>query len=168
MQDKEVLYTNEFMDIVMVNPNYPFLLIKKPGVVIVPYDKEGNVYMLYRERINVGKFYELPRGFVESDEDYKVGALRELLEETGMKSGQAIKLGKIQTDTGLMTNNIEVIALEVENISNYTHYDDSDKTSNLVIGMTKEEISNKILSGDILCSLTLSALVKYLAYIDRV
>lgn len=41
-EQNDILYSNEFLDIKMINPNYPFLMVKKRGVVTVPYGKEGN------------------------------------------------------------------------------------------------------------------------------
>lgn len=159
-----ILYSNEFMDIVMVNPNYPFLQMKKPGVVIVPYDNEGNVYMIKKSRVNVGTYFELPRGFVERAEDFRIGALRELLEETGLHAGRAVRLGNLQTDTGLMNNHIEVIALGVKKTRNHAHYDKADLDSNYVTRLPINAILSKIVSGEIICSLTLSAIIKYIAF----
>lgn len=164
MGKQEVIYSNEFMDIVLINPNYPFLMMKKPGVVVVPYDKEGNIYMIHKERKNIGKYYELPRGFVEIAEDFHIGALRELLEETGMKAKKAIKLGKLQNDTGLMSNNVEVIAMLVTKSENKTHYDDADEEDNIIVQVNRDKIYDLIISGDIICSLSLSALNKFWAF----
>lgn len=40
-KQNDILYSNEFLDIEMINPNYPFLMVKKRGAVTVPYDKKG-------------------------------------------------------------------------------------------------------------------------------
>jgi 8-oxo-dGTP pyrophosphatase MutT (NUDIX family) len=120
---KDMLFSNEFLEIKMINPNYPFLIMKKRGAVTVPYDEEDNIYMLLKNRPNIGTFYELPRGFVEKDEDFLTGALRELLEETGMTAIKHIFLGEIQPDTGIMSNSVKVYSLQVKKRNNnYTHY----------------------------------------------
>lgn len=157
---QDILFSNEFMDIVMINPNYPFLQMKKYGVVTIPYDKNGNIYMLHKSRNNIGKYYELPRGFVEHKEDFQTGALRELLEETGMKAGKITRLSKVQPDTGLLSNNVEIIALEVleKDDNSYSHYDSVDNESNLVVKLNESQINNLLLNNEIICGYTMSAL----------
>lgn len=159
---QEILYSNDFMDIVLINPNYPFLKMKKNGVVAVPYDEDGNIYVLRKNRPNVGIFYELPRGFVETDEDFETGAFRELLEETGMRAVSGRKLGRVQADTGVMATKVEVIAIKVEAIANKVHYDKADKESNAVIKTTVKQLMRAIVEEKIVCGYTMAGLVKYI------
>lgn len=160
---KNILYENNFLEIEMLNPNYPFLNMKKPGVVVVPYDSSGNIYFIYRNRLNIGEYYELPRGFVENEESYMAGAIRELLEETGMKPITSKDLGELQPDTGICKNKIKVISLLLKKTENHIHYDVCDNSENKVIALAKKDIINLTSLNKIICSLTLSALMKYFA-----
>lgn len=164
-KNNEILYSNEFLDIEMINPNYPFLVMKKNGVVVVPYDKEGNIYLLNKNRPNVGQYYEVPRGFVEHKEDYKSGAVRELLEETGLEAKEVTTLGVVQPDTGVMSNSVQMYAMLVEDKEDYfEHYDTSDKELSKVVKVSFNDINNFIMKGQIICSYTLSSLFTFKAH----
>lgn len=160
----KILYSNEFLDIEMINPNYPFLHMKKRGAVVVPYDNKGNIYLLKKNRKNIGTYYEVPRGFVESEESFQVGALRELFEETGMESLKTELLGIVQPDTGVMNNSVKIYAMLVrERKDYYKHYDYSDKEVCNVVKVSLEQISQLILEGRIICSYTLSGICMFKA-----
>lgn len=156
------LYENEFLQIEMINPNYPFLKMKKNGAVIVPYDKEGNVYLLKKYRPNIGEFYELPRGFVENEESFSVGAMRELMEETGMEAIKVNELGIIQPDTGVLANKVKMYAILVEQKDNYyEHFDESDKELSKVYRVSADDITQLIYEGKIVCAYTLGSIFVY-------
>lgn len=56
------------------------------GVVIFAVDDRDRVVLVRQYRYPVGRFvYELPAGLVESGEDPRQAAVRELFEETGLK-----------------------------------------------------------------------------------
>ncbi|WP_434576990.1 NUDIX hydrolase [Thermoanaerobacterium thermosaccharolyticum] len=157
--EKDIIYSNEFLAIKMINPNYPFLIMKKNGAVTVPYDSEGNIYMLHKSRPNIGTYYELPRGFVENDEDFISGAVRELLEETGMECIEHKYLGEIQPDTGIISNKVKAYEMLVDNHKkHYTHYDKADKELVKIKKLTKKDVEKLILDKKIVCGYTLSAL----------
>lgn len=156
-KQNDILYSNEFLDIEMINPNYPFLMVKKRGAVTVPYDKKGNIYMLHKWRPNVGSYYEVPRGFVENDEAFETGALRELLEETGMKATKLDFLGNVQPDTGLMANSVKMYALLVEEEEDFAYYDCFDKELCKVVKVPQSDLNELIVDGKIICSYTLSS-----------
>lgn len=154
----DILYENKFLKIQMINPNYPFLIMKAPGSVIVPYDKDMNVYLLERERINLGHVYELPRGFVDLNELGKMGALRELYEESGMKPVQGANaklLGLLQPDTGVMNNSVTCYCVEVARQEDYYHKD-SDEVNQVhkVIRLSTENITKLLMSHKIADSYT--------------
>lgn len=153
--ENDILYSNQFMNIVMINPNYPFLKMKKNGVVTVPYDSEGNIYILKKFRPHVGLFLELPRGFVEDAEAFESGALRELLEETGMVASKVTCLGDIQADTGIVTQKVKLYAILVDKIDNKEHYDEADNETNKVLRLTLDEFDNELLSGSVVDNYTI-------------
>jgi ADP-ribose pyrophosphatase YjhB (NUDIX family) len=157
----ENLYSNKYLDIVLINPNYPFMKFKQAGVVTLPYDSEGFIYILKKHRPNVGTFYELPRGFVPSTESYEAGALRELLEETGLEALSAKNLGCIQPDTGVLSQSVQFYAINVGKSDKKEHYDAVDMESNGILRVTQSDIDKLIFSGQIVDGYTLSSLYLY-------
>ncbi len=56
----------------------------RPAVCVLPFDKEGNVYLVRQYRYAVGEaLLEAPAGLMEEGETPEQAALRELREETG-------------------------------------------------------------------------------------
>lgn len=160
IENGSVLYENEFLSVILNNPNYPFIKMNKSGAILVPYDKDGNIYFIEKDRPNIGKYYELPRGFVENGEDVKVGALRELLEETGMTTDLIEHLGFIQPDSGIMNNPVPVYQVLVKAKDDYIHYDDADKDNCKILRRDMYHIDKYIDEGKIVCGFTQSALMK--------
>ena len=160
-----ILFENEFLKIEMINPNYPFIHSIKGGAIVVPYDKDGNIYLLYRNRINIGEGYELPRGFIEKGESYEIGALRELKEETGMEVTNVTSLGYLQPDTGITNNKIQIYAVLVEKHKDYSYSDEDGGENYKIKRVDKKNLKKLIANGNIFCGLTLSALQKYDAII---
>lgn len=163
LKKKDILYSNEFLDIELINPNYPFLQMKKNGAVIIPYDKYKNIYLIKKNRYSVGEYFEAPRGFVENSESYEVAAIRELLEETGMKALKIKPLGTVQPDTGVMNNRVKMYAMLVTERENYEHYDYSDKDLCKVVKVSLENINRLISEEKIICSYTLSGICAFKA-----
>lgn len=161
------MYENAFLRINLINPNYPFLHMNKQGAVVVPYDKDGNVYMLKKKRPGVGMFYELPRGFVENKEGFEVGALRELQEETGMESRSSDFLGFVQPDTGIVNNNVAIYKVLVDEREGFEHHDIADGETNKVIKCNMHTVMRAIAERKIVCGFTLSGVIKYIASIKK-
>lgn len=166
LQAGDILYENKFQQIRMINGNYPFTHMKNNGVVILPFDEKGNIYILHKDRPNIGLYYELPRGGLEDGEEYKVGALRELEEETGLKSLETIDLGEIQPDTGLLKHKIKLIGVKVMPKEKYVyiHHDPVDKCDNTIVSLKVDDLLILVNDGEIVDGYTMSAITKYLAY----
>lgn len=165
LKDGDVLYENNFLEIKMINKNYPFLRMKRAGSVIVPFDKDGNVYLLERERVRLGHVYELPRGFVDLNEVSAMAALRELKEESGLtlvNEDDLDFLGHLQPDTGVMDNEVSCYCVEVEPTTDYFHRDtDEEDEVHRVIRVTKKELVDLIKRRKISDSYTLSGLMLF-------
>lgn len=142
----ETMYENPFLQINLINQNYPFIRMNKHGAVVVPFDKKGNVYLLLKSRPDIGKYLELPRGFVENAESFQIGALRELEEETGMKPLKSKQLGWVQPDTGIMNNSVAVFGVLVggTDTKEVQHYDGVDNELNKMYSLDVPEILNLI------------------------
>lgn len=71
------------------------------GATIVPLDKDNNVYMVRQFRAPFQKvLLETPAGKLETGEDPRECAIRELLEETGLRADSVIDLGRMYSSPG--------------------------------------------------------------------
>jgi len=71
------------------------------GAAIVPMDDQGNIYMVRQFRSPFDKvLLEIPAGKLEPNEDPELCAIRELEEETGLKSSHIESLGTIYPSPG--------------------------------------------------------------------
>ena len=75
--------------------NYPRMLVTVDTIVFLKDDTNNTHKILLIQRINnpFHGCYALPGGFVEMDETLKDAAIRELLEETGLKNVELKQLG---------------------------------------------------------------------------
>jgi ADP-ribose pyrophosphatase len=81
---------------------------------------DGKIALLRIHRPALGKdVWEIPRGFIDADEDTAVAACRELEEETGIQSGNEglIPLGWVFPEAGVMDAKIAIFAVKVQQIS---------------------------------------------------
>ncbi len=82
------------------------------GVAILPVLNDSIALIrVYRHAIAEWS-WEIPRGFVESDESFQEGAQRELLEETGMACPipNLVSLGNFRPDAGILNAKVQLVA----------------------------------------------------------
>lgn len=151
----KILFENDFIQIEMVNDNYPFLNYIKGGAVILPYDKEGNIYLMHTKRDKFGYIYELPRGFVEPTESLEEGALRQLKRKTGFEVSEIHDLGYVQSDTGIAKNQVQIFAVRIDEVDDFIFNETTIKK------VDKPTLKSMITDNTIYCNYTLSALMKY-------
>jgi 8-oxo-dGTP diphosphatase len=70
---------------------------------------EVEVVLVHRPRYDD---WSLPKGKLEADERHKQAALREVLEETGLRCGLGVKLARITYDTPLGPKNVKWWAMQ--------------------------------------------------------
>jgi len=82
------------------------------GVAILPII-DGKVGLVKIFRPAIGTYgWEIPHGFVEASESSRDGALRELVEETGIKAVGIKSLGYITPDAGVLAARVELFVAE--------------------------------------------------------
>ena len=92
-------------------------MIRHPGAAaVVPVDAEGNVLLVRQYRYAAsGWLYEVPAGKLDAGEAPEICALREVEEETGVRSGRLTEMGWIWTTPGFTNERIWLyLATELE------------------------------------------------------
>jgi ADP-ribose pyrophosphatase len=135
------------------------------SVVIIPIDQDGTICFVSQYRLGAqGELLELPAGLLEEGEDPKIGAMRELREETGMASSNLQYLGDFYLAPGysdehmfaFLATELFVSALEP----------DADEFINVQKILIKDvyELAKR---GEIKDSKSLAALMLAYSYINR-
>lgn len=133
----------------------------KPGVVVI-CENAGKLLLLKNYRYGIDKeVWEFPRGYKECNEALKECAIRELMEETGVKNNditQIHKIGEMNVNSAFMASTVEIYFIKIntfiiqpqdnENISEY-------------LWVSFLEIKNLIRNHQITDSFTLSALMQF-------
>lgn len=76
------------------------------GVGVAAIDKDGKIYLVRQYRRPIDRdLLEVPAGKLDKGEDHRLGAVRELKEETGLTAGKLIYLSATEPSPGY-TNEI--------------------------------------------------------------
>lgn len=97
------VFSAELMEVKLSNgePGMREIVRHNGGATIVPLDQNNNVYMVRQFRAPFQKvLLETPAGKLEPGEDPRECAIRELLEETGLRAKSVIDLGKMYSSPG--------------------------------------------------------------------
>jgi len=126
-------------------------------VNVVPITKENQIVMVNQYRFGVSKVTsEIPGGLIDSGEDSKSAAMRELAEETGFTGGEWIYLGSVEPNPAFHTNHCHHwLALGVEK-SLEPELDPGEDI--MVESLSFSDLRESILSGKVGHVLALSAL----------
>ena len=86
------------------------LIHQFPGVAVLPILPSGRIVLILNYRHATRSWeLELPRGEIKSQETLEEAAFRELKEETGLVASSVAFLGKMATDTGVLSSVIPVL-----------------------------------------------------------
>lgn len=111
----KVIFENNMLSVSVNKLRHLKLHQKNGGVVIIPTYE--NKYAIIQHSRNGEVLYEFPRGFLDSGETHLTGGERELKEELNLESSNSHLLGQLLTDSGLISDNIQAILCEVDDIS---------------------------------------------------
>ena len=142
-------------------PEY-YVLEYPDWVNVIAITKDGHFVMERQYRHALGcTCFELPCGVIEEGETPQEAAKRELEEETGYGGGEWTKLMELSANPTSMTNlSYSFLATNVEPISE-PHLDATEDLS--VHLLTREEVLNLLRNNEMIQSLMVAPLLKYLS-----
>jgi ADP-ribose pyrophosphatase len=134
--------------------------IKHPGAaVILPITAEGNIIMINQFRPSLNKWLlELPAGTIEHGETALDCAQRELEEETGFSADTFIDLGQVTPLAGFCDEIQHLFVAKNLNKRSRLECDDDEVID--VLDMSLNDLEQRIISGELTDSKTISCLSK--------
>lgn len=94
----------EQMDVLIGNQGwYTYQIVRHPGgAAVLPLHEDDSVTLIRQLRPAADDFLlELPAGRLAPEEDPKLAAARELIEETGLTAGSLVSLGILHSSPGV-------------------------------------------------------------------
>jgi ADP-ribose pyrophosphatase len=145
----------------------PLVLEYGTWVTIVALTKRQEVLLIRQYRHGAGKILlELPGGGVGIDEEPRIAAKRELLEETGYASNNIIEVGRVSPNPASHTNLMYAyLALDVQKIGNQS----LDETEEIEVFPTPlDKVILMVKNGELLQSLHVSSFLFALYHLNRI
>jgi ADP-ribose diphosphatase len=145
----------------------PLVLEYGTWVTIVALTKQQEVLLIRQYRHGAGKILlELPGGGVGIDEEPRIAAKRELLEETGYASNNIIEVGRVSPNPASHTNLMYAyLALDVQKIGNQS----LDETEEIEVFPTPlDKVILMVKNGELLQSLHVSSFLFALYHLNRI
>lgn len=135
-----------------------FFVVENPDWVnVVAITAEGDVVLIEQFRHGVERMIlEIPGGMVDEGEDPKVGAARELIEETGFAPGRLIPIGTSFPNPAIQNNTIHhFLALDCTKTRD-VEFDDHESIATRLVPLS--ELNKLVHNGDITHSLAITAI----------
>lgn len=136
----------------------------KNGAVVTVTECDGKFILLeqYRHALR-GTQVAFPRGFGELGLSSRENAVKEIEEETGGKTVEAVYIGSIVSDSGYSTAAVDVYYCKIKDPITRKGYEGIKK----LFRYTPEELSEKIRKGEITDGFTLAAFELYREYSSK-
>lgn len=136
---------------------YSYMALQNSTVFVVACDPEGKILIQSVFRYPLRKrFWEIPAGYVNPNEEPLKAAKRELLEEAGLVSDEWISLGLIYQITG--TGNVPLEAFWAKNVTKAADATDKDEDIENRVFKSLSELENMIKKEELIDSPVLAAL----------
>ncbi|NEF83772.1 NUDIX domain-containing protein [Lactobacillus murinus] len=90
-----------------------FKIVQKTGGVVIAPQVLKKFILIRVKRMDQKEYWEFPRGFIENDESFEHGAIRELREEMNIVTSDIHDLGEIKIDSGLILSNVRMVLAKV-------------------------------------------------------
>ncbi len=127
------------------------------GVVLIPMCDEKILFVRHYRHALRKYLWELPRGFAEDNMSIEENSAKELYEETGLKFTSYKILGKIASDSGLMSTEPYIVLLNIKD--DHAFIKDLNEGISDLKWLSKSEITQMIINHEIYDSFTLAALM---------
>lgn len=139
-----------------------YVLRMPQAAMVAVLDKDNRVLMMWRHRFIIDRWvWELPGGYVDSDEAPAVAAAREVAEETGWRPKNVEFLGAFQPMTGSAdAENLLYIAHGADYIGDSTDINEAARVEWIPLASVRELMA----SGEIVGAASQVALLHILAY----
>jgi 8-oxo-dGTP pyrophosphatase MutT (NUDIX family) len=135
----------------------------KPGVSVLPLDRDGTIYLTRQFRYAVGaESIEVVSGGIEG-EDAHASAKRELREELGIEAAELISLGRMDMDTSIVSNPVSLF-LARELTFTETEQESTERIE--PFNTTLEEAVGMVLRSEITHSPSCVLLLKAARYLE--
>lgn len=120
---------------------------RKPIVSILPVTSSGEIYLIYQERMLLGKIsLEGIAGHVEDGEEIELAAKRELKEETGLTAKIWKKLATMESSASVVKSEVHVF-LATDLTTGEAEPDEGEVIS--LVKMPIAEAVKRVLDGEI-------------------
>ena len=135
------------------------IIEQKSASAVLAFDGKGNVLLVKQHRFPHGFVFEIPAGTLNKNENPRVGAIREFIEETGYKPKKLKHLIDYYPSLGYNTQKIHCyIAQDIEKVSEIKLEYDEFLT---LVKMDFKKLLKMIVSGKIVDSKTICSALTY-------
>ena len=135
------------------------IIEQKSASAVLAFDGKGNVLLVKQHRFPHGFVLEIPAGTLNKNENPRVGAIREFIEETGYKPKRLKHLIDYYPFIGYNTQKIHCyVAQDIEKVSEMKLEYDEFLT---LVKMNFKKLLKMIVSGKIVDSKTICSALTY-------
>jgi ADP-ribose pyrophosphatase len=136
------------------------------GAVVIPMKDDGKVILVKQFRYPLQKaILEFPAGKLDKNEDPLFCAVRELEEETGYRSENVVKLGKIYSTPGFCTEILHIYL--AKDLLSGSHNRDEGEYGMEVLEYSVKELEKMIMSGELMDAKSICAIKMLELFSDK-